>query len=206
MTSKKLLRATWLNCAVIAGIIVGFSSSGHSITAQAMGRVAVFFFALSNFLFLEVQPRLAKNAPEVRRNLYSEAWAAVAERPLISVLVLMQLWAGSRSLGTVIAFGREYSAPQVTSQNLQGRVMMLSAAMLFVGLLWISSAVGIWSRRPWAWWLALVLNGVDAGTTLLIQLFAPTLFLVDPVAVLAIVLLLLPKTRLQFRAQTPFAA
>jgi len=203
--SKNSFRVIWLNCAAIAGIVLGFSSAGHSLSAQATGRVAVFFFALFNLLLLEAQPRLAQRAPELRSNLYKESWAVLNEKPLITVLVIMQLWAVARCVGTVITLSRAYSAPQVASQNLEGRVLMLCAAMVLVGLLWLASAAGIWRKRTWAWWLALVLNGVDAGVTIVIQLFTAKQFLIDAVAVLAVALLLLPKTRSLFRTQAPVA-
>jgi hypothetical protein len=141
--SKKLVKAIWLNCAAIAGSIIGLSSAGHSLSGQATGRVAVFFFAGFNLLLVEAQPRLAQRAAEIRGNLYKEAWAAIAERPIISLLVLMQLWAVARCLGTVITFGRAYSNPQIASQHFQGRVVMLSTAMALVGMLWLVSAAGI---------------------------------------------------------------
>jgi hypothetical protein len=203
MANGKLAKEIWLNCAVVAGIIIGLSTSGQSLSAQAASIVAVFFFALFNLLFLEAQPRLAQKATTNRSDLYKEACAAMAERPVITVLVIFQLWAAARCLGTVISFCRAYSAPQIVSQNLQGKTVMFCTAMAFVGLLWLVSAAGIWHRRVWAWWLALVLNGVDAGTTTLVQLFAPHQFLVDIIALLAIALLLLPRTRLLFRTQVP---
>ena len=146
---------------------------------------------------------MAQIASANRSDIYKEAWAAMAERPIITVLVILQLWAVARCLGTVISFGRAYSTPQIASQNLQGRTVIFCAVMAFVGLLWLTSAAGIWHRKIWAWWLALVLNVVDAGTTSLIQLFAPHQFLIDVIALLAIVLLLLHPTRLQFRTQAP---
>lgn len=205
MVNGKSHRAIWLNCAVVAGIIIGFSTSGYSLSAQAMGIVAVSFLALFNLVFLEAQPRLAESASGNRSSVYKEAWSAIAERPIITMLVALQLWAVARCLGTVITLAKAYSTPQIASQNLQGRTVMLCAAMSFVGLLWLTSAAGIWRRRAWAWWLALVLNGIDAGTTILIQLVAPHQFLVDVIALIAIALLLLPKTRPLFRTQAPVA-
>jgi hypothetical protein len=203
--SKKLVKAIWLNCAAIAGIIIGLSSAGRSLSGQAAGRVAVFFFAGFNLLLLEAQPRLAQRDAEVRGNLYKEAWTAIAERPIISLLVLMQLWAVARCPGTVITVGRAYTTPQIASQHLQGRVVMLSTVMVLVGMLWLASAAGIWRRRAWAWWLAIALNTLDAGTTILIQVLKPNQFLIDPVAVLAIILLLLPSTRPMFRGKMTVA-
>jgi hypothetical protein len=203
MAYRKSFRAIWLNCAVVAGIIIGFSTSGYSLSAQVAGIVAVFFFAFFNLLFLEAHPRLAQSAPGNRSNVYKEALAAVTERPIITMLVVLQLWAVARCLGTVITLARVYSTPQIASQNLQARTAAVCTAMAFVGLLWLTSAAGIWHKKVWAWWLALILNAVDAGTTILIQLFAPHQFLVDVVALLAIALLLLPKTRSIFRTHAP---
>lgn len=193
--SNKVVKAIWPNYAALIGVIIGLSSAAHSLSGQATGRIAVYCFAGFNFLLLEAQPRLAQRTHEIRSSLYKEAWIAVAERPIISLLVLMQLWAVGRCVGTVITLGWAYSTPQIASEHLQGRVLMISAAMVFVGLLWLASAAGMWRMRAWAWWLAFALNSVDAAITILLQVFKPNQFLIDPVAVLAIILLILPSTR-----------
>lgn len=194
-----LFKVVGLNCAVIVGIVVGFWSSPKSLSAQMAGCVAVFFFAFFNLLFLVAPLRLAQRSADTQSNIYREAWDAIAERPLISTLVLLQLWAVARCLGTVIGFGRAYASPQVASQNLQGRMLLACAVFVVVGLLWLAGAVGIWRTQAWAWWPALVLNGLAAGITIVIQLFKLDQFLIDPVAVTMVVLLMLPNTRRLFR-------
>jgi hypothetical protein len=196
-----VLKTFWLNCAVCAGIIVGLWSAPQSVSGQVTGTVAVAFFSLFNLLFLVAQPRVAKRPAEAGSNVYKEAWCAIAEKPLISVLVLMQLWGVGRCLGSVITLGRAYANPQTVSQNLQGRVLLVCALLAFVGLLWLAGAAGIWKTQTWAWWLALALNGLAAGTTMLIQMFKRDEFLIDPVSVLMFVLLILPVTRRQFKTQ-----
>jgi hypothetical protein len=196
-----VLKALWLNCAVVVGIALGFRSTPQSLSGQAMGIVAVFFFSLFNLLFLVAQPRLAKASTEAHSNIYKEAWCAIAERPLISLLVLMQLWGVARCLGSVITLARAYSIPQTISQNLQGRVLLACTSLALVALLWLASAAGIWRTQGWAWWLAFVLNGLAGGTTVLTQLFATDQFLIDPVAVVMVVMLILPNTRRKFKTQ-----
>lgn len=164
------------------------------------GCVAVFFFALFNLLLLVAPTRLAQRSADTRSNVYREAWDAIAKRPLVSTLVLLQLWAVARCVGTVIGFGRAYASPQIVSQNLQGRMLLACAVFGVVGLLWLAGAVGIWRTQAWAWWLSIVLNGLAAGTTIVIQFFKLDQFLIDPVAVTMVVLLMLPNTRRLFRA------
>jgi O-antigen ligase len=186
---------------VVAGIIVGFWSAPQLLSGQVTGTVAVAFFSWFNLLFLVAQSRVAKRPAEARSNVYKEAWCAIAKRPLISVLVLLQLWGVARCLGSVMTLGRAYSNPETVSQDLQGRVLLVCALLAIVGLLWLAGAAAIWKTRTWSWWLALALNGLAAGTTMLIQMFKRDEFLIDPVAVLMFVLLILPVTRRQFKTQ-----
>ncbi len=194
-----LSKALGLNCAMIGGIILGLWSARQSLSGQVIGRLVVFSLAFFNLLFLVASPRLVQRSADTQSNIYIEAWGAITERPLISALVLMQLWGVARCLGTAIGFGRAYASPQAISQNVQGRMSVACAVFVLEGLLWLAGAVGIWRTSPWTWWLAIVLNGLAAGTTIAIQLFKVDQFLIDPVAVSMVVLLMLPSTRWMFR-------
>jgi len=191
------LRAIWLNCAVIPGIVLGLWNAPHTISAEATGRVAVFFFAFTNLLFLIAQRR--QRSLSSQRTLFREAWATVAERPVITALVIMQLWAVARCVGSVIILSRAYSSPQAAAQNLRGRVVLAGVLLVIVGFLWLASAAGLWQTKMWAWWVALVLNVLSAGISILLQMFKLDQFLIDPVATLMVVLLLWPATRRLFK-------
>ena len=196
---SSLYKAVWLNCAAIAGIVIGLWSGHQSLPSEALGRLAVFVLATFNLLFLVAQPRVTRSSEA--NTVFREAWAALSERPLVTVLVALQLWAVGRFVGAVITLGKAYGSSQAAAQNLQGRVLLGLALLAAVGLLWLVGAAGLWQTRRWAWWLVLVLNALAAGTSVVIQLFRRDEFLVDPVALAMICFLLLPATRIQFMTQ-----
>ncbi|HEV7217627.1 MAG TPA: hypothetical protein VGN39_02050, partial [Terriglobales bacterium] len=73
-----------------------------------------------------------------------------------------------------------------------------SLLMGSVALLWFLGVIGLWMRRSWAWWLALILNSLVAAVTGLLQLAKPRELLLDLWATLAVVLLLLRPVRQLF--------
>jgi hypothetical protein len=77
----------------------------------------------------------------------------------------------------------------------------MGAAVLMGGVaaLWMLGAVGLWRSRPWAWWLVLVLNGLAAAISCVLQVLKPDEFLLDPAATTAVVLLLIRSVRTEFR-------
>lgn len=194
-----LPRAVWLNCAAVAGIVIGLWSTPQSLSDEATSRIAVFSLAVVNLLFLVAQPRLAQLSTDGRSTIITEAWAAIAERPLTAVLVAMQLWGVARGIGTSIALGKAYATPEAVARNLQGKVLLACALLSAVAVLWLVAAVGLWLTRTGAWWLALALNGLAAGVTTFIQLLKRDTFLIDPISVAMVVLLLLPPTQRTFR-------
>jgi hypothetical protein len=196
-----LSRTVWMNCAVVSGIVIGLWSTPQSLSDEATGRIAVFFLAVFNLLFLVAQPRLAQRSSDTRSTLFKETWVAITERPLVTVLVAMQLWAVAQCVGTSIAFGKAYATPEAVAKNLQGRVLLGCALMSAVAVLWLIAAVGLWRTRVWARWLALALNGMAVGLTTFIQLFKRDEFLIDVVSAVMVVLLLLPTTRRIFKSQ-----
>ena len=71
--------------------------------------------------------------------------------------------------------------------------------MAAVAALWLLAAVGLWRGDSWAWWLALILNGLAAAVTIALQLMKRDEFLLDPLAIAAVALLLYRPVRMQFR-------
>ena len=71
--------------------------------------------------------------------------------------------------------------------------------------LWFLSAIGLWRTRSWAWWMALVLNALAAIVSALVQLAAMNQFLFDPLATVAVVLLLVQPVRKYFRRSNAIA-
>jgi hypothetical protein len=83
----------------------------------------------------------------------------------------------------------------VEPSNLSFWLMVYSVVMALVAGIWLASAVGIWCGRSCAWWLALVLNGLAASITAVLQLLDWHSYLLDIGAITAVVLLLLPSVR-----------
>jgi hypothetical protein len=201
-----LSRTVWLNCAAITGIVIGLWSAPHTLSDEAVGRIAVFFLAVFflavfNLLFLIAQPRLTQRSSDALSGLFSEAWAAIAEKPLVTVLVAAQLWAAARCIGTSIAFGKAYATPEAIAKHLQNALLLGCALLAAVAVLWLTAAAELWRSRAWAWWLALALNGMAAGLTTFVQFSKRDEFLIDPVSGATVVLLLLPATRRRFKSQ-----
>jgi len=74
-------------------------------------------------------------------------------------------------------------------------MVICSGVMTAVAGVWLAGAIGLWCNRRWAWWLALVLNGLAASITGVLQLLDLHSYLLDVGAIAASILLLLPSVR-----------
>ena len=123
----------------------------------------------------------------------------VRERPLVAFLVVLQLFGTSQSATAAVTFFQvsrgEYIRSLPNASTLEFRTLAISGAMAIVASLWLAGAVGLWNGRSWAWWLALVLNGLAASVTIVLQLLALHSYLLDAGAIVAVVLLVLPTVR-----------
>jgi hypothetical protein len=79
------------------------------------------------------------------------------------------------------------------------RLTGASVLMTGVTALWLIGGIGVWRNRPWAWWLALVLNGLSATASGALQVVRLDKFLLDLPAAAAVVVLLLRPVRMDFR-------
>jgi hypothetical protein len=198
-------KAFLLNAVATVGVFIGFASSGVQLPTILKARIAVFTIALMNFMLLVVSPRIVsqKNKGEATTHAWSIAYQVLAERPFVVALLILQLLGVSRATATTIVFVETSTSAYVHGMaNAQSMSLrLIGAAMLMggVAVLWMVGAVGLWRSRPWAWWLVIVLNGLAATISCVLQALKPDEFLLDPAAITAVVLLLLRSVRTEFR-------
>jgi hypothetical protein len=198
-------RVLFTNAMAAGGVWIGFASSGVKLSAILQSRIAVFTVIFMNLMFLVVAPRInaQKNAGGTSLNPWRVFYQVLSERPLITALVILQLLAVARATATTVVFmqtsASEYVRSLPNAQSLSLRLIGASVLMAGVASLWVLTTVGLWRSRPWAWWLALVLNGLAAMVSVALQLIKHNEFLIDPLAITAVVLLLLRPVRIQFR-------
>jgi Na+/melibiose symporter-like transporter len=191
-------RAFIVNALGAVGVGLGFASSEAKLSPKYNVPIAVFVVAFLNLMFLIVRPRSlaarAEGKPKVAAiPLLIEV---VQERPLIALLVVLQLIAVSRSATAAVTILQVASLRSLLDPSDLGFWMVVySAVMTLVAGIWLASAVGIWCSRSWAWWLALLLNGLAASITAVLQLLDWHSYVLDIGAITAVVLLLLPTVR-----------
>jgi uncharacterized protein YjeT (DUF2065 family) len=198
-------RAVLTNAAAAVGIYIGLASSTVQLSVNADAYIAVFTIAMMNLMILVVMPRIhaQKTAGVTVINPWRVVYEVLAERPFITVLLILQLIGVSQGAATAIvlmqasASNYVHGLPNVQSMTL--RLIGASVLMAGIAVLWLLGAVGLWQSRPWAWWLILVLNGLSATVSGALQVFRPDKFLVDIPATAAVVLLLLRPVRVEFR-------
>jgi hypothetical protein len=191
-------RAFMVNALGAIGVALGFASSGVKLSPIYRVPIAVFSLAFLNLMFLVLRPRIVATRAEGKPNAaaLSMLGDVVRERPLIVLLVVLQLIAVSRSAtASVTFFALGDFRSLLDPSNLSFWMTVYSAAMMVVAGIWLASAIGIWCRRSWAWWLAIVLNGIAASITAVLQMADLHSYVIDVGAIAAFVLLLLPAVR-----------
>jgi hypothetical protein len=191
-------RALVVNALGIVGAGFGFSSSETKLSPKYEIPIVVFVLAFLNLMFLVVRPRiLAARAGGRVVAAFPLFIEVVRERPLIVCLVVLQLFGISRSATAAATFLQVASGERLRSlSNTSGFWMVIcSSVMTAVAGVWLAGAIGLWCNRRWAWWLALVLNGLAASITGVLQLLDLHSYLLDVGAIAASILLLLPSVR-----------
>lgn len=202
---NRLKSAIVLNTAAICGVLIGFWQSSQVLSAEAISRTAVFLVAFVNLMFFVIRPRIRSMSAGdgVRPHPLRESWRVFSERPIVTALVFVQVWAVARVLGSIILILRSYNSEYVRSlpniQSTRSRLILASVWLAAVGVLWLLSAIGLWQTRNWAWWLALCLNGLASLITIVLQLLKRDQFLIDLLATGAVLLLLSSPTRKIFK-------
>jgi Na+/melibiose symporter-like transporter len=191
--------ALFTNVVGAVGICLGFLS-GTKVSADLRVYVAVFTIVCLNLLFLVVRPRMAAARAEGKSpNAVGILYEVLTERPILTIVSLLQLVGAARSTATTVQFLQATTTTYVRNlPNLESvitRLILGSISMGIVALLWWLGAVGLWIGRKWAWWLALLLNALAASTSGIVQLLKLNQWLFDPWSTVAVVLLLLPSVR-----------
>jgi hypothetical protein len=198
-------RVLFTNAVAVGGVLLGFAVSDVKPSARVCVYIAVFVVALMNLMFLAVRPRLValRATGATALNPFRTFYEVLKERPLITVLCVFQLIAACRATATTIQIiqsaASEYVRSLPNAHSVTLRIELASILMAADSALWFLSAIGLWRTRSWAWWMALVLNALAAIVSLLVQLAAMNQFLFDPLAALAVVLLLIQPVRKYFR-------
>lgn len=202
---RKLKLAIVVNVAAVCGVFIGFWQSSQALSAEATSRTAVFLLAFVNLMFFVIRPRIKSISAGdgIRPHPLRETWHVFSERPIVTALVFVQVWAVARVLGSIILMLRTYNSEYVRSlpniQSVRSRLILVSVCLAAVGVLWLLSAIGLWQTRNWAWWLALCLNGLASLITIVLQLLKRDQFLIDLLATGAVLLLLSSPTRKIFK-------
>jgi len=193
-------RVLVLNMAGVVGAVIGYASISTRVPPHYVVRPAVFFLAFANLMALVVRPRvLAARTPGGPGVTTPQILLTVLrERPIVLVLILLLLAGSSRSLATAVQFGElsrsTYVRGMPNASTLVIRMFAISIVMTVVSAAWFAAAGGLWAYRSWAWWLALVLNGLAAAISDIVQIFTRT-YVFDAFATAAVILLLLPQVR-----------
>jgi hypothetical protein len=198
-------RAVITNVITAIGAYIGFASPDVKLSVDLRVRIAVFTFALMNLMLLVVRPRVLAQASAGTgtRNPWGIFYEVICGRPLITLLCVLQLVGVARATSTAVkliqALFSDYVRALSNAETAALHLLGASALMAVVAALWLLAALGLWRSDSWAWWLALVLNGLAAAVTIALQLMKRDEFLLDPLAIVAVALLLYRPVRIQFR-------
>jgi hypothetical protein len=200
-------RATFWNVIAAAGVYLGFLWSRPKLTPNVWGYIIVFYMGFANILFLSVRPRIAaeKDAGRPRPKPWRVLFEVLTEQPFITVLLLLQLARVSQAVAATIYFLQgptdAFVRDTPNAESIVPYFHLTGWFMASIAVIWLLSAIGLWRSNSWAWWLALVMNGLNV----VLQLLNLHKFSLDPLSVAAVVLLLFPSVRKQFRGDK-FAA
>ena len=92
-------RVVFTNVIAAVGVYVGFASSGVKLSVILEMRIAVFTIAFMNLMFLVVGPRIYARKADggTAPSPFSVSYEVLAERPFVTVLLVLQLWGVARA-------------------------------------------------------------------------------------------------------------
>ncbi len=192
-------RVFTVNALGAVGVTFGFVSSEAKLSPTYCVPIAVFTLAFLNLMLLIVRPRILAARAEGKPNQALTVMVdVVRRRMLIVLLVVLQLVGVSRAATaaiTVLQVGGGDVRSLADPSNLSFWMVVYSAVMIVIAGVWLASAVGLGCSRSWAWWLALVLNGLAASITVVLQVLDWHSYPTDIGALTAVILLLVPAVR-----------
>jgi hypothetical protein len=97
-------RAVLTNVITAIGIYIGFASSDVKLSVDLRVRIAVFTFALMNWMLLVVRPRVLAQDSAGTRNSWGIFYEVICGRPFITLLCVLQLVAVARATSATIKF------------------------------------------------------------------------------------------------------
>jgi hypothetical protein len=99
-------RVSFVNVATLIGISMGFASAQAPLSPSYCVPVAVLAGALMNVMFLVARPKIIKARREGLDppTVWVALWSVVRERPVIILIVVLQMIGTSRSLTTAVIF------------------------------------------------------------------------------------------------------
>jgi uncharacterized membrane protein (DUF2068 family) len=198
-------RAIATNAIAVVGVAIGLEWRGIRLPINDKVYISIFTIVLLNFMLLVVRPRIIaqKTQGEVAPNPWRVLYGSLAERPFVTALFILQLFGASRSAAAIATLmqtaASEYVRRLPDAQDVTLRLIVASAVLAGVAILSFIGAIGLWQSRRWAWWLVLVLNGLSATVSAVVQTLKWDQFLLDPLAMAVVVLLLTRPVRMEFR-------
>jgi hypothetical protein len=194
-------RLVFANATGGVGAWMGLARSGIKLSLQIQVPIAVFTIAFMNLMLVVVAPRISKqrSAGVAGPNPFKVLYEILRERPFIATLCILQLLGASRSTAATLEFlqasASAYVRSQANAEVLIHRLLLASLLVGVVAVLCFSSAIGLWLKRSWGWWLAMILNALAATVSMILQILSPHQFLLDPIATIAVVILLVRPVR-----------
>ncbi|HZU43373.1 MAG TPA: hypothetical protein VE994_11915 [Terriglobales bacterium] len=192
--------AVLVNASAVTGIALSLVSADAKGLQYGAG-AGVFIIAFVNFMFFVVRLNVlaARTGGAAKVPVMPVLLRVIREQPLVLFIAVLLLVGSLRSAVAAVSFahwsGSAYVHGLPIASVVAPRMVAISVMMTGVALLWFIGAVGLWARRRWAWLRALVLNGLSAGLSAILQVLNWRTYLLDIFATAALILLLLPRVR-----------
>jgi len=197
-------RALLVNILGVAGVWIGVATTMVDVSNTYAVRIGLLAFVLLNFLFLAVRPRImaARRMGAAESSTWHLIRNLLRERWIIAALIVNQLVVVSHLTEIAVLTSQrlvdKYIRGFYRAPSEDPRFLVISALLMLLAAIWLSSAVGLWRNRSWGWWLAVVLNGLVSALSLVRLFLSGGARLIDGPSTAALIVLLLPTMRNRF--------